>query len=53
MDHFQGKELLMVKKILNGGGSLSAKLIKVATNVFSRAVLFSAYGWFIFTFSSF
>ncbi|KAI3680888.1 hypothetical protein L6452_35667 [Arctium lappa] len=38
------KELPMVKKILNGGGSLSAKLIKDATNIFSRATLFTAYG---------
>ncbi|CAI9292905.1 unnamed protein product [Lactuca saligna] len=38
------KELIMVKKILNGGGSLSANLIKEATNVFSTAALFSAYG---------
>lgn len=45
------KELIMVKKILNGGGSLSANLIKEATNVFSTAVLFSAYGWLIFTFN--
>lgn len=34
----------MVKKILNGGGSLSTKLIKDATDIFSNARLFTAYG---------
>ncbi|KAJ0017235.1 hypothetical protein Pint_11245 [Pistacia integerrima] len=33
-----------VKKILNGGGSLSAELIKDATKYFPKAKLFSAYG---------
>ncbi|XP_031260380.1 2-succinylbenzoate--CoA ligase, chloroplastic/peroxisomal isoform X3 [Pistacia vera] len=33
-----------VKKILNGGGSLSVELIKDATKYFPKAKLFSAYG---------
>ncbi|KAF9673164.1 hypothetical protein SADUNF_Sadunf11G0120100 [Salix dunnii] len=33
-----------VKKLLNGGGSLSAELIKDATELFPRAKLLSAYG---------
>lgn len=33
-----------VKKLLNGGGSLSAKLMKDATELFPRAKLLSAYG---------
>nr|GFA39655.1 2-succinylbenzoate--CoA ligase, chloroplastic/peroxisomal [Tanacetum cinerariifolium] len=38
------KELLMVTKILNGGGSLSDKLVKDATDIFSNASLYTAYG---------
>ncbi|KAK9055963.1 hypothetical protein SSX86_027050 [Deinandra increscens subsp. villosa] len=38
------KELPMVKKILNGGGSLSTNQIKDATAIFSNAGLFTAYG---------
>ncbi|KAL8192310.1 hypothetical protein R6Q57_027977 [Mikania cordata] len=38
------KELPMVKKILNGGGSLSSNQIKTATDIFSNATLFTAYG---------
>ncbi|XP_076897395.1 2-succinylbenzoate--CoA ligase, chloroplastic/peroxisomal-like [Bidens hawaiensis] len=38
------KELPMVKKILNGGGSLSTSQIKDATDIFSNARLFTAYG---------
>ncbi|GJV35855.1 2-succinylbenzoate--CoA ligase, chloroplastic/peroxisomal [Tanacetum coccineum] len=38
------KELLMVTKILNGGGSLPDKLFKDATNIFSNASLYTAYG---------
>ncbi|KAM0042178.1 putative o-succinylbenzoate--CoA ligase [Helianthus debilis subsp. tardiflorus] len=38
------KELPTVKKILNGGGSLSNKQIKDATNIFPNAGLFTAYG---------
>ncbi|KAI3710055.1 hypothetical protein L2E82_39828 [Cichorium intybus] len=41
---FRTKELPMVKKILNGGGSLSPNLIKHATNIFPKATLFTAYG---------
>jgi acyl-activating enzyme 14 len=33
-----------VKKLLNGGGSLSAELMKDATELFPRAKLLSAYG---------
>ncbi|KAL0310505.1 UNVERIFIED_CONTAM: 2-succinylbenzoate--CoA ligase, chloroplastic/peroxisomal [Sesamum angustifolium] len=33
-----------VKKILNGGGGLSAELIREATKIFPRATLLSAYG---------
>lgn len=33
-----------VKKLLNGGGSLSAELIKDAIELFPRAKLLSAYG---------
>jgi len=33
-----------LKKILNGGGSLSTQLIEDATKCFPRAKLFSAYG---------
>ncbi|KAJ0796869.1 putative o-succinylbenzoate--CoA ligase [Helianthus annuus] len=38
------KELPTVKKILNGGGSLSNKQIKDATDIFPNARLFTAYG---------
>ncbi|KAI7738564.1 LOW QUALITY PROTEIN: hypothetical protein M8C21_015842 [Ambrosia artemisiifolia] len=38
------KELPMVKKILNGGGSLSTNQIKDATDIFPNAGLFTAYG---------
>lgn len=34
----------MVTKILNGGGSLSDKLVKDATDIFSNATLYTAYG---------
>lgn len=33
-----------VKKILNGGGSLSVELMKNATELFPKAKLLSAYG---------
>lgn len=33
-----------MKKLLNGGGSLSAELMKDATELFPRAKLLSAYG---------
>lgn len=44
-----------MKKILNGGGSLSEDLIKEATLLFSNATIFSAYGMnsSIFLFSRF
>ncbi|KAL4563445.1 hypothetical protein LXL04_027487 [Taraxacum kok-saghyz] len=38
------QKLTMVKKILNGGGSLSPNLIKEATTIFPKATLFTAYG---------
>lgn len=39
-----GKFGQSVKKILNGGGSLTTQLIEDATKCFPRAMLFSAYG---------
>ncbi|KAJ0463638.1 putative o-succinylbenzoate--CoA ligase [Helianthus annuus] len=47
------KELPTVNKILNGGGSLSNKQIKDATDIFPNAGLFTAYGRFILPFLSF
>ncbi|KAL8094021.1 hypothetical protein AgCh_035779 [Apium graveolens] len=38
--------LLTVNKILNGGGSLSAELLKDAIQFFPRSKIISAYGGF-------
>ncbi|MFS7946072.1 putative o-succinylbenzoate--CoA ligase [Helianthus anomalus] len=46
------KELPTVKKILNGGGSLSNKQIKDATDIFPNVGLFTAYDRFILLFLS-
>lgn len=47
-DAFRGKEIWKgrnsIKKILNGGGGLSTKLIRDAAKFFPRAKLLSAYG---------
>lgn len=44
------KGLVTVKKILNGGGSLSVELLKDALKFFPRAKILSAYGGFLFQF---
>lgn len=44
------KGLVTVKKILNGGGSLSVELLKDTLKFFPRAKILSAYGGFLFQF---